>query len=559
MENLIYDKSIVKAHRLFDLLIEKDVLPNEDTYIVLMKGYSRMRKNNAVFELLDDMGNRGVIPTEKTLSALTHAFATTRDIGVALSFFNKMKTEYGVKPSTISYNLLLKSCVKGRNLKAAKTVLEHMATSGVSKDVVTLNTTINVHAVCCHKDNARQSLKECRDLVTELDKDGVKANVLTFNTLLKLCARGSLTTEAFVLLNEMKTKNLNPDVVTYATLIDGISKNETLSTKEALRVSSEVVDEMKKEGLQLDAQAYTVLMHLAFKTRDLNRAVGLFHEMKEQGIMPTVDFYSSLIKYYTKLGDRSTRDEYLKTCLDLLTECEEYGIKMDVPGFVSLLSACASVGSLESALKVWNKINSQKIVKSVSMYTAMINVYFSARDLSGAISLFAKMKRERLKPTVITYGTMIKSYAKLGDPSTGDAYLKPCLDLMRECEQLGIVMSLEGYTSLLSACANVANLERALEIWSKVKEAKTKADVFAFTAMIRVCLSADEVDRAFALLNEMKTSGVKPNAVTFRTFIAYSIRKKDRAGARKILDEMKALDVQPDENTLRKLRDLQLD
>jgi len=266
--------------------------------------------------------------------------------------------------------------------------------------------------------------------------------------------------------------------------------------------------------------------------------------------------YGIMIKCYEKLGDPKKGYAYLKPCLDLWQECEKAGMHLAEVGYISLLSACANSSNLDQALKIWNKMISDKRKPNVSTYSAMINVCASAGNMEKAVVLFSEMKAEGILPNSVTYGAMIKCYQKLGDHKNREAYLKPCLNLWEECEQAGMKLSVEGYTSLLGACAKVVDFDQALVIWNRMKESKAKPDVSAYNAMIKVCLRKNNKVRAFSFLEQMKTSGIKPNGVTFGIFVSSYAKKKDKSGAKKICAKLKKHGVEPSKLTIRMLETL---
>eukprot|EP00210_Caulerpa_lentillifera_P003343 g3190.t1 len=651
-------------------MMKKGIEPNVVTYNTLMNGYSRVGNALRVFELFEDLKSEGIIPNQKTFNTIINACAINGDVRKALFFLDRMKHMYFLEPDEVTYGSMLKVCVEAKDLRTAKETFEEAISSGVKVNVIMLTTMIDVYAECCNKENIMQYFKECKELLKNLDANEMKESIWIFSSLLKLCARGGLTKEAMEILNEIRINGIFPDAVCYNTIINGISKDDKLSIKEMLMLSSKIVDDMTKEGTLLDTQTYNAMINVALRAKDLKKAIQLFEQMKKAGIVPCYVTYGTMIKCYEKLGDPSKPDAYLRPCLDLMAECDKKGIRMDGPSYTSLLSACANASNLGTALKPWKRIAKDGIKRNVIQYNAMINVYGSVGDLKGATDLFNEMKSKELKPDAQTYSTMIKCHEKLGDPSKPDVYLKPCLDLMAECDQKGIKLDGPGYTSLLSACANVSNLGTALKLWNKMSregiernvirynaminvygsvgdlkgatdlfnEMKSKGlklnkhtygimikcyeklgdpskpdaylkpcldlmaecdkkrtklnercytpllsacanvsdlntalnlwnrmhkegiklDIFIYSAMISVYLSVDQVDEAFGFLDDMIASKLKPNETTYRTFMVHFVMTKNKAGARKIFDKMKAVQVQPDKDIIKALKRLGL-
>lgn len=439
INNFLQKNKLSEAQELFDLMIEKQVEPDAYTYNTLMKGYSAVGNSQRVNELFKDMEERGVKPSIITFNTAIRSHAIDGDLEGAQCFVKKMKDGIGLEPDAYTYSALLDVCVNARDLETARSLFDEMNASGIKQDKVTMTTMIDVYAECCNEENGEQYLENCRELIKEMERKEVIANIQTYNTLLKLCTRGELTVNAMSILDKIRANHMQPNIVSYNTVLDGISKDQKLSHEEVLTLSSKIINEMKEEEIPLNTTTYNSLISVALRLEDLQLAVQMFKEMK------TV----------------------------------------------------------------------------------------------------------KVKPDYITYGIMIKCYEKLGDLENGDAYLKPCLELLEECRKAGMKLTEEGYTSLLSACAKVSDLDQALKIWNRLIKNKLKLSVSVYNAMINVCLSKGNEDMAFDFLDQMKTSGIQCTVITYGTFLSYFVKKKDITGAEKIHAEMKTRGVKPDKAILR--------
>eukprot|EP00210_Caulerpa_lentillifera_P000289 g282.t1 len=531
------------AEELFCLMAQRNVTPNVVTYNTMMSGYSKTGNYKRVFALFDEMVCRQIELSTVTFAIAIRACAQTEDVEKALNLFEDMKREYELTPDKFVYSALLKVCASAKDLSTAKNTFEEVSLFGVDIDNVVMNTMIDVYAECSNKNNGKNYLKKCRKIMEEMDRKAVRADVQTYSTLLKLCARSNLTKDAIILLNEEKNVGLYPNEFSYATVIDGISKDMNLSNEEVLAMSSEITRTMKSDGIKGNNHTYNSLLSVAIRLHDLNKAIHLFNEMKNLKIRPNSVTYGAMVKCYERLGDPSNRDAYLKPCLGLLKECERNRTKFNVEGYTSLLSACAKASNVDEASRIWDKILRAGVKLDTYLYSAMINACVCGGDKNKAAEVFNDMKTRGLDPDAFAYGAMIKCYEKLGDSSDKNAYLKTCLDVWKECEHSGSRIDAEGYTSLLSACANVSNLDEAERIWKKMLEKRITPNAYLYNAMINCCLSKDQKDRAFGFLKEMKTAKIMPNRVTYTTFLSYFIKKKKVSEAKRIYDEMQKLGI----------------
>merc|ERR1719198_2459633 len=86
-------------------------------------------------------------------------------------------------------------------------------------------------------------------------KRGVECNTITYNTLLDACGKCDAMCRASGLLEDMSKANVEPDIITYSTLIKGYCIEG--SVEKAFRV----LEDMKAQGkLQPDEIMYNSLL-----------------------------------------------------------------------------------------------------------------------------------------------------------------------------------------------------------------------------------------------------------------------------------------------------------
>jgi len=547
-----------ECRELMDRMEQLGVHANVKEYNTLLKVCARGGLVDEAMDILDEMESKGSFLDTRTFNVAIHACSSSGDVQSAMKLFNKMKDQILVPLDEYTFGLLLKVCVNARDLETAKSFFEEMEVVEVKCNGFILGTMLDVYAECCDVNNGREYLKECQELMYKMEDKGVKPDLWAYNTLLKLCACGSLANEAMKLLKEIKVKELSPNVVSYNTILDGLSKDEIISKEKVQILSIKVLEELKNEGITPNFHACHFLQKIAFKIANPKRASRWFTKLQKLKILPDRNMYNIMAKYHEQLGDPSNGSSCLKPCLDFVKQAKQDGSKMDLESYTSLLIGCAKACDKDTALELWSKMIEEGLKPDLIAYQTLLTVYINCKDAFGAIDLFNEMKRLKLKLNSVTYSIMIKCCKELCDPSNAEAYLDLVLNLLKESEDKGIKMGVEGFSSLISACANVSNLKEALKIWNKMLEQNTKPNLFVYTAIIKACLSVEDLDRAFGFLNEMKEAGIQPSDVTYGTFISLFVLTKDIKGATLILQEMQAANIQPDQITTVFLKELNL-
>eukprot|EP00210_Caulerpa_lentillifera_P004061 g3874.t1 len=415
MNNLVEKGNIIEAQEMFYLMIEKNVNPDVVTHTTLMKGYIKTGNTRRVFELFEDIKHRALSPTKITFSTIIRACASTGNIKKAQSLYHELRTKYSIKPNAIICGWMFIVCVKAKDLETAKGIFNEAIALEVNVNTFMLSTMIEVYEACITDVNSRQYFTECNKLVEEMHKKGMNTNIEVFTSLVQLCVKGNLTTEAVDVLNKMRSNGFCPYTRTYNIIVDRISRDEKLSIEEMLSLSSKIINDMKEDGILFDAYTYTHQMNVALKAKQLPKTIQLFNQMKQSGIRIHAAAYGVMMKCYEKLGNRSKGMEYLEPCLELWTECQENDIKLDEECYTSLLSACANVSDLSIARKVWNSMPEEGINYNVVHYTAMIKACLAVDEIDAAFGYFDDMIMSDIKPNRVTYRIFVVHFYKKED------------------------------------------------------------------------------------------------------------------------------------------------
>ncbi|KAG8499351.1 hypothetical protein CXB51_005869 [Gossypium anomalum] len=133
-------------------------------------------------------------------------------------------------------------------------------------------------------------------LLQKMNKDGVLANSVTYNSLIdRYCKVGNME-KAFEICFQMKENGVEPNVITFSTLINGYCKIGNMEATVGF------YSEMVIKSLVLDVVAFTALINGYCKNGNIKEAFRLHKEMLESGLMPNVFTLSSLIDGLCKDG-----------------------------------------------------------------------------------------------------------------------------------------------------------------------------------------------------------------------------------------------------------------
>ncbi|XVE68518.1 hypothetical protein DITRI_Ditri09bG0074500 [Diplodiscus trichospermus] len=177
-------------------------------------------------------------------------------------------------------------------------------------------------------------------------------------------------------LKEMVERGMEPNVVTYNVMLNGICRRASLHPDErfdrTIRNAEKLFDEMRQRGIEPDVTSFSIVLHVYSRAHKPELTLDKLKYMKEKGICPTVATYTSVMK-----------------CL-------------------------CSCGRLEEAEKLLGEMVSDGISPSAATYNCFFKEYRGRKDVNGALNLYRKMKDDKLcELSLHTYNILLGMFMML--------------------------------------------------------------------------------------------------------------------------------------------------
>ncbi|KAL2933800.1 hypothetical protein RDABS01_016919 [Bienertia sinuspersici] len=186
-------------------------------------------------------------------------------------------------PDHVSYTTVISALVKAGSMENARQVLAEMIRLGVPANLFTYNILLKGY---CHQlqiDKAKELIREMTDVV------GILPDVVTYNTLIDGCILVDDSAGALEYFNEMRARGIAPTKISYTTLMKAFA----LSGQPKL--ASKVFDEMLKDSrVKVDQVAWNMLVEGYCKMGLIEEAKSVVERMRENGFHPNVSTYGSL-------------------------------------------------------------------------------------------------------------------------------------------------------------------------------------------------------------------------------------------------------------------------
>ncbi|XP_043700667.1 pentatricopeptide repeat-containing protein At3g09650, chloroplastic [Telopea speciosissima] len=187
-------------------------------------------------------------------------------------------------PDHVTYTTVVSALVKVAAMERARQVLAEMARIGVSANLVTYNILLKGYCQQLQIEKAKELL---RDMV---DDTGIEPDVVSYNILIDGCILIDDSAGALAYFNEMRTRGIAPSKISYTTLMKAFA----LSGQPKL--ANKVFDEMLKDSrVKVDLVAWNMLVEGYCRVGLIEEAKKIVQRMRENdGFYPDVATYGSL-------------------------------------------------------------------------------------------------------------------------------------------------------------------------------------------------------------------------------------------------------------------------
>lgn len=418
-------------------------------------------------------------------------------------------------------------------------------------------------------------------IICEMEASGPQAvSVVAYNALLK-ANRSNGSRKAFEILDRIKNRGLNPDVVTYNTICDILSNEEN-----GIELAEKLVKEMPKYSVRPDLLTFNTLLKGAARSKGYNNSSGAalnsaYHwlrELKRCGLRPDEFTYQSMVSACAAAGDASRALEFFR--------CVEDERAKRVAS--SNTGRSFSTGNLTQMWQRPTKESNDSTQPSENCQgPTLIDVGHVSRASTSInddlMTLGTKDALERLDSATESVTSHQKSNNTIGSPSSSNsddwmllAHPAAYIALMRaflssgrddgvarvlklrdEMIQRGLCLGRAGYTAVADAYAELGDFEQVEVTLREMVEKDTDHSKCTLSPVhhcirMKALCNANRVDDAIAIISDVEN----PDAAIFNTLIFACVKLKDRDRMITVLRAMERAGVEPDSITARALGSL---
>ncbi|KAF9113602.1 hypothetical protein BGX27_001192 [Mortierella sp. AM989] len=511
-------------------------------------------------------------PKIATLNTMLDILIRFENIDWAINFFRKDSSILNLSPNIRSYNIMIRGLAANGQLKEAERIYSDMRSGAIpEKPQVSTYSTLMSHYI----KNGMHS--EADGVLDDMLKDNVKPNMWIFNSVVKRFVQRKDYTAARRAITLMRESDLEPDVVTYSTLIDGYARdgnegaiadiqsemarnkvypNEKTITSTIKVFSRSNLDaeidsrlEMVLKSLppgEMNELTFGVLMNVYGKRKDMDAAMGIYYHIISKGREANDVIICSLLDGYVRSNDLPTANKIFH---------DHYTARGVQPpsswSYSILITGCCKTSNLHDALHYYHEMNNYQIDPDVTICSRLIQLYLEHHQPESARHMLLLMRNTRMEVSVHTYTMMIDYMSSIKNIRSALRYYQEMLDAgiqpdvhcytvlinahirsdnyaacdttFEQMVKAGIQPSLETLTSMLHAHSLQGNIDRVRSFWAAITDMGLLPDIKSFTLLMQTYSQQGNIEMVEFIFKEITRKELKVDAIMLMTLIsAYS-------------------------------------
>lgn len=206
------------------------------------------------------------------------------------------------------------------------------------------------------------------------------------------------------------------------------------------------------------------LIHMYGKFKNLAATWKIFCRMAKKDIVT----WNTMMSSYIYNGQSSE-------ALALFHKMTSQDLKANSATFVTALSACSHLASLENGERIHNYIKEQNFEINLSLCTALIHMYAKCGEIKKSREIFNSMKvNER---DVISWNAMISGYGLHGD-------VESALEVFKQMEKADVLPNKLTFLAVLSACSHAGLVKEGKYLFGRMEKYSVRPTLKHYACMV---------------------------------------------------------------------------
>lgn len=331
--------------------------------------------------------------------------------------------------------------------------------------------------------------------------------VQVYNAMMGVYARNSRFSKVQEMLDLMRERGCEPDLVSFNTLINARLKSGPLEPNLAM----DLLNEVRRSGIRPDTITYNTLISACSRQSNLQEAIKVFGDMEANNCQPDLWTYNAMISVFARCGLASRAEKILR-------ELETKGFFPDAVTYNSLLYAYAKEGHNEKVRETCEEMVKRGFMEDEMTYNTILHMYGKQGQHDMALDLYRNMKLSGLVPDAVTYTVLIDCLGKANR-------ITEAANLMSEMLDSEVRPTLRTFSALICGYGKAGKQIEAEETFHCMLRSGIKPDKLAYCVMMDILLRSSETKKAMALYKDMVRDNFIPDRNLYLSLI--QLLKKD--------------------------------
>lgn len=411
-----------------------------------------------------------------------------------------------VKPNKVTFICMLDACGGDAIFDKGKPVHTFIVESMLDSEMVVMNALLNMYGKSA-------ALEEARNIFQMMPI----RNVVSWTIMIAGFALHGKGTEVFQLFFKMQQARINPDRITYVTLIEVCADYDMLM--EGMLLHASIIS----ASLESDVSIGNAVISMYGKCGCLNEAIEVFHNMQMQDVVT----WTAMIAVYTQQAENSK-------AIHFFDRMRQEGIKPNKVTYVSLLDACAKHGALAYGMQVHICILLSELIDDIDVRISLVNMYAKCGSLQYSWDMFKNITEQN----VVSWTAMITSFSYHG-------LVEEAVELFNDMQQKGVVPNEITLVGLLDACSKQASLVKGKQVHACIVNSRYEQDVTLGNSLIYMYGTCNDLQHAQMVFSKM----TERNVISWTSMItAYTFHGKAKE-ALLLYEFMQKEAIRPDRAT----------
>ncbi|CAA2968079.1 pentatricopeptide repeat-containing At3g18110, chloroplastic [Olea europaea subsp. europaea] len=347
--------------------------------------------------------------------------------------------------------------------------------------------------------------------------------VQVYNAMMGVYARNGRFAKVQELLNLMRERGCEPDLVSFNTLINARLKSGPMTPN----LGIELLSEVRRSGIRPDIITYNSLISACSRESNLEEAAKVFDDMEAHKCQPDLWTYNAMISVFGRCGLAGEAERLFK-------ELGSKGFSPDAVTYNSVVYAFAREGNLEKVKEVCEEMVKMGFCKDEMTYNTIIHMYGKQGKHELALKIYRDMKFSGRNPDAVTYTVLIDSLGKANK-------MTEAAKVMSEMLNTSVKPTLCTYSALICGYAKAGKRAEAEEMFDCMLQCGIKPDKLAYSVMLDIHLRSNDAKKAILLYLEMVRNGFAPDLLLYEALLRVLGRENKEEIIQKVSQDLEEL------------------